>query len=67
MATAVNWLFILLGVAIGIPVGIGYEKGRIWLHRTRAGLRLAGPLLKVAGTAAVVLIIGGFVLFGMVL
>jgi hypothetical protein len=67
MATAVNWLFIVLGVAIGIPVGVGYEKGRIWLHRTKAGLRLAGPLLKVVGTAAVVLIVAGFVVFGVVL
>lgn len=56
MAQTINWLFILLSVAIGGVVGVFYEKTRVWYHRTRAGMRLAMPALKMAGYVT-----GGFV------
>lgn len=57
MAESINWLFIVLGVAIGGPIGYWVEKARVWQHRTRHGMRLAMPAIKLAGMAALVLVV----------
>lgn len=48
----INWLFIFLGFGIGIPAGIGFEKTVVWYRRTRAGMRLAMPAVKLAAQVA---------------
>jgi hypothetical protein len=63
MATTVNWLLIFLGIGIGIVVGIAFEKFRIWQHRTRAGLRLAMPAIKMAAVGIGVML--GLMGFGL--
>ena len=46
---SVNFLLILLGLGIGAPIGVFYEKMRIKLHHARKALYMAMPLAKAAG------------------
>jgi len=57
MRESVNWFFILFGVAAGLIIGIYVEKARVWYHRTRAGMRLAMPALKLAGGLALGMVV----------
>ena len=57
MSTAVNWIFILLGIAIGAPIGYAVRVAIQWWHRTRAGIRLALPAIRMAGMASVGLLV----------
>ena len=69
MATTINWLFIILGFGAGGVTGAYYEKTRVWYHRTRAGMRLAMPAMKMAGYAAgglVVMLALGLVWVGVI-
>jgi hypothetical protein len=56
MRESVNWLLLLIGAVGGGLIGIYIEKARIWYHRTRAGMRLAMPAMKLAGGLAIGLI-----------
>lgn len=51
MTTSINVLFILLGMAIGGPVGYGVAKFIVWYHRTKAGIRLAMPMIRMGAYA----------------
>lgn len=56
MAQTVNWLFIFVGLGIGGPTGFYVEKLRVKYHRTRAGMRMAWPVIKMAGYSAAALV-----------
>jgi len=69
LTESVNFLFILLGVAIGIFLGVFGEKARIRLHHARKAMYAAMPLMRVAGfclAGFVGLIVMGLVWVGVI-
>lgn len=57
MAQSVNWLFIVLGLALGCPLGYGVCHMHIAIKRHRSHMRVAAPLLRLMAYA-----FGGFLI-----